>query len=53
MRLELLDPKWLEEKQKREERAKLQTLASGDEIAQNLKRFAQERRDIFAGGSTQ
>jgi hypothetical protein len=33
MRLELMDPKWLEEKKKREERAKLNSLASGDEIA--------------------
>ena len=47
MRLELMDPKWREEKIKREERAKLQSLASGDEIAQNLKKFAAERKDIF------
>lgn len=48
-----MDPKWREEKLKREERAKLNSLASGDEIATNLKRFAQERKDIFpnaAGG---
>jgi hypothetical protein len=47
MRLELMDPKWREEKQKREERAKLNSLASGDEITTNLKKFAAERRDIF------
>lgn len=47
MRLELMDPKWREEKLKREERAKLNSLASGDEIAQNLKKFAQDRKDIF------
>ena len=47
MKLELLNPKWREEKLKLEERKKLNTLASGDEIAANLKRFAQERRDIF------
>jgi splicing factor 3A subunit 1 len=40
MRLELMNPKWREEKIKREERAKLQSLATGDEIAANLKRFA-------------
>ncbi len=51
MRLELMNPKWREEKLKREERAKLQSLATGDEIAANLKRFAQERRDIFPGSS--
>lgn len=47
MRLEMMDPKHREEKLKREERAKLNSLASGDEIAANLKRFAQERKDIF------
>jgi splicing factor 3A subunit 1 len=47
MRLELMDPKQREEKLKREERAKLNSLAAGDEIAANLKRFAQERKDIF------
>jgi len=34
-----MDPKWREEKLKREERAKLNSLADGDEIAQNLRRF--------------
>ncbi len=47
MRLELMDPKQREEKLKREERAKMSSLAAGDEIAANLKRFAQERKDIF------
>ena len=47
MRLELMDPKWREEKLKREERAKLNSLATGDEIATNLKKFASERKDIF------
>ena len=47
MRLELMDPKWREEKLKREERAKLNSLATGDEIATNLKKFAAERKDIF------
>jgi hypothetical protein len=53
-----MDPKWREEKLKREERAKLNSLAGGDEIAQNLKKFAQDRRDIFpqagvaGGGAT-
>lgn len=52
MRLELMDPKWREEKLKREERAKLNTLATGDEIADNLKRFAQKREDIFINPQT-
>ena len=42
-----MDPKWREEKLKREERAKLNSLAGGDEIAQNLKKIASERKDIF------
>ena len=46
MRLELMDPKWREERLKREERSKLNSLASGDEIAANLRRFASERKDI-------
>ena len=33
MKLELMDPKWREEKQKRQEREKLNSLAQGDEIA--------------------
>ena len=40
MRLELMDPKWRENKMKMEERAKLNSLATGDEIAANLKKFA-------------
>jgi hypothetical protein len=36
----LMNPKWREEKMKREERGKLQSLASGNEIAANLKKFA-------------
>lgn len=52
MRLELMDPKWREEKLKLEERAKLNSLAAGDEIAQNLRRFTQERRDIFPNAAT-
>lgn len=46
-KLELLNPKWREEKMKLEERKKLNSLASGDEITQNLRKFAQERRDLF------
>jgi hypothetical protein len=49
MRLELMNPKWREEKLKREERGKMLSLATGEEIAANLKRFAQERRDIIPG----
>jgi hypothetical protein len=33
MRLELMDPKWREAKQKLEEKKNLTALASGDEIA--------------------
>jgi Pre-mRNA splicing factor PRP21 like protein len=47
MRLEMMDPKWLEEKRKREERAKLNSLAAGDEIVNNLQKFKQQRSDLF------
>lgn len=47
MKLELMDPKWREEKLKRDERAKLNSLADGDEISRNLRRMAPERRDVF------
>jgi splicing factor 3A subunit 1 len=50
MRLELMDPKWLEEKRKREERQKLNSLAGGDEIVQNLKKIAAQRTDLFTTG---
>ncbi|KEJ82821.1 Surp module family protein [Oxytricha trifallax] len=42
-----MDPKWRKEKLRREDRSKLNTYADGDEITQNLRRFAQERRDVF------
>ena len=48
-----MDPKWREERQKREERAKLNSLAAGDEIAANLKKFASERKDIFPSAGIQ
>lgn len=47
MKLELMNPKWREEKQKLEERKKLNSLASDEEIAQNVKKFTNEKRDIF------
>lgn len=40
MKLELMNPKFAEEKRKREQRAQLNSLATGDEIATNLKKFA-------------
>jgi len=46
MKLELLNPKWLEQKKEREFRQGLNSLATGNEISSNLKRFAAERRDI-------
>lgn len=47
MKLEMMNPKWLEEKKKREERAKLNSLAAGDEIVKNLANFKAQREDLF------
>jgi hypothetical protein len=48
MKLEMMNPKWLEEKKKREERAKLNSLAAGDEIVKNLANFKAQRQDLFS-----
>ena len=47
LKLEMLNPKWMEEKKKREERAKLNSLAEGDEIVKNLANFKAQRTDLF------
>ena len=43
----MMDSKWKEQKLQRQEREKMNTLASSDEITQNLRRFASQRPDIF------
>ena len=48
MKICLMDKKsWLDQKQDTEYRQTLPSLASGDEIAKNLKRFASQRPDLY------
>ena len=47
MRIQLLDPKWAEERKKFQEKQKDSNLVSGDAIASNISRFAQARGDLF------
>lgn len=43
----VMDSKWKDQKQQRVERQNLNTLATGDEITQNLRRFANQRPDLY------
>ena len=47
MRIQLLDPKWAEERKKFQDKQKESNLVSGDIVAANLERFAQARGDRF------
>jgi splicing factor 3A subunit 1 len=47
MRIQLMDPKWAEERKKFQEKQKDSNLVSGDAIASNISRFAQARGDLF------
>jgi splicing factor 3A subunit 1 len=47
MRIQLLDPKWAEERKKFQEKQKESNLVGGDMVASNLQRFAQARGDQF------
>ena len=50
LRIETLDPRWLEQRAKHAARqSTTNLLASGDEVADNLRRLAQTRGDIFRG----
>lgn len=53
MRISMLDPRWLEQRQKekREREEKEEVLASGVSIEQNLKRLAEYRSDMFGSGA--
>jgi splicing factor 3A subunit 1 len=53
MKLELMDPKWRENKLKRDQALAMNTLASGEEIARNLDKYASGRKDILTGGDGQ
>lgn len=46
MRIELLDPRWKEQKAKAESRYATTNLSTAD-VANNLKRFASQRSDVF------
>lgn len=48
MRIELLDPRWKEQKAKAESRYQGANMATAD-VANNLKRFASQRSDLFDG----
>jgi splicing factor 3A subunit 1 len=55
MRIQLLDPKWAEERKKFQDKQKDSNLVSGDVVASNLERLAQARggtkvRDVSARG---
>ena len=47
MRIQLLDPKWAEERKKFQDKQKDSNLVGGDAIASNLSRFSQARGDMF------
>lgn len=47
LRIQLLDPKWAEERKKFQDKQKESNLVSGDMVASNLERFAQARGDRF------
>lgn len=53
MRILLMDPKWRQENQRRLDKQKESAFAGGQSIADNLKRFAGHRGDIFPGGPSQ
>ncbi|TEY63848.1 hypothetical protein BOTCAL_0150g00040 [Botryotinia calthae] len=52
MRIELLDPRWKEQKAKAESRYATTNLSTQD-VANNLKRLASQRSDIFDGATGQ
>ena len=51
MRIQLMDPKWREEKKRMDEKQRDKSGATGEDIAKNLSTFAKQRNDIF--GSTE
>ena len=52
MRIQLLDPKWAEERKKFLDKQKESNIVGGDDIARNIAGFAKERGDLF-GSSEQ
>lgn len=47
MRIELLDPKWKQQKQQQADRRRETSLAQNQSIAANLSRLARKRADVF------
>lgn len=47
MRIQLLDPKWAQERKKFQDKQRETNLVSGDVVASNLERFSQQREDRF------
>jgi len=47
MRIQLMNPKWAEERKKFQDKQKDSNLVSGDVVASNIARFAQSRGDVF------
>ena len=47
LRIQLLDPKWAEERKKFQDKQKESNLVSGDAIVSNLSRYSQARGDLF------
>lgn len=50
IRIELLDPKWKEQKQAMSDRQRESSLAANSTIAANLSRLARKRTDVFVEG---
>ncbi len=47
LRIQLLDPKWAEERKKFQDKQKESNLVTGDAIVSNLTRYSQARGDLF------
>ena len=47
MRIQLLDPKWADERRRFLEKQRETNFVAGEDIASNISRFAQARGDIF------
>ncbi|KAL9181521.1 hypothetical protein ACHAXT_010326 [Thalassiosira profunda] len=53
MRIQLLDPKWAEEKRRFLEKQRETNFVAGEDIAANIGRFAQARGDIFGSSEAE
>ena len=53
MRIQLLDPKWAEERKRFLDKQRETNFVAGDDIASNISRFAQARGDIFGSSEAE